>query len=119
MKGQTWNLAMPGVGAPGLLTDDKLAALLSYIRRAWGNTPAPIEPALVQKVRAHFADRTLPWTAAELTEASDDQVSRAAAITPNDAGELLLPASKAATIGQKLGYRPSLDVLAPWRLEQD
>ena len=40
-------------------------------------------------------------------------------ILPAAAGELLLPASRAAVHAQKLGYRPALDVLAPWTVADD
>ncbi len=38
---------------------------------------------------------------------------------PDADGVLVLPASVAKTYGQKLAYRPSLNVLAPWRIETD
>jgi hypothetical protein len=38
---------------------------------------------------------------------------------PNANGELQLPARLATTYAQKLAYRPSLDVLAPWRVKDD
>ena len=53
VNGQTWNLHMPGLGATGLLDDEKLAAILSYVRRAWGNSASPVEPALIAAIRRH------------------------------------------------------------------
>ncbi|MGA1606992.1 MAG: PVC-type heme-binding CxxCH protein [Planctomycetota bacterium] len=48
----------------GKLTDEELAAILTYVRRAWDNQAAPVEPATVEGVRAE--PRTTPWTAAAL-----------------------------------------------------
>lgn len=64
---QNWNMVMPGLGAvPGLLTDEKLAGIVTYIRRAWGNQGSAVTPAEMGKVRAKLADRKQPWTADEL-----------------------------------------------------
>ena len=54
------------------LDDAELAAVLTYIRRAWGQTGAPIDPAAVQQVRAATAGRTRAWTPEELAA---DEVS--------------------------------------------
>ena len=109
---------MPGFGALDLMTDEKIAGVLSYVRHAWGNTAAPVEPALVASVRKETAARTLPWRAEELgfqnaVHAESD------AVKPAASGEIILPARLATIYGQKLGYRPSLDVLAPWRVKDD
>jgi len=64
VKGQQWNLAMPAMGAA--LSDDDLAAVLSYIRQSWGNKASAITPEQVKAVRAAVGNRTQPWTAAEL-----------------------------------------------------
>ena len=55
---------MPPVGQS--FTDDQVAAVLTYVRREWGQTGTPVEPALVKQIRALTADRTRPWTNAEL-----------------------------------------------------
>ena len=44
------------------LNDAEIAAVLTYIRRAWGQTAAPIDAAAVQQVRAATAGRTRAWT---------------------------------------------------------
>ena len=69
-------------------------------------------------MRAATARRTISWSAKEL---STDAPAAAAGVVirPGADGVLLLPARLAITVGQQLGYRPSLDVLAPWRLEHD
>ncbi len=60
-------------GAVGLMpahgesmSDAEIAAVLTYVRRAWGQTASPIDPASVQQVRAATAGRTRAWTPAEL-----------------------------------------------------
>lgn len=121
VNGRTWNLAMPGLGASGLLDDEKLSAILSYIRTAWGNSASAAEPSLVAKVRAETKDRTLPWTSAELGGIAGEKAAAApvVALKPGDHGEIILPASKANVIARKLAYRPALDVLAPWTIAED
>ncbi|MGH9162012.1 MAG: c-type cytochrome, partial [Vicinamibacteraceae bacterium] len=51
------------------LSDDQIAAALTYVRRAWGQTASPVDPALVKQMRALSADRTRPWTEEELARA--------------------------------------------------
>jgi mono/diheme cytochrome c family protein len=116
VNGQKWNLAMPGQGMNPLLDDAKLADVLSYIRNAWGNEASVIEAAQVADVREQTKDRKMPWTADTLLQVD---LHGEKAIQPDTEGVLLLPASVAKTYGQKLAYRPSLDVLAPWRIETD
>jgi mono/diheme cytochrome c family protein len=48
------------------LSDAEIAAVLTFIRRAWGQTAPPIDPAQVQQVRAATAGRTRAWTPQEL-----------------------------------------------------
>lgn len=122
VAGTEWNHHMPGFTEAGLADDRSIAAVLTYVRRAWDNAADPVDPNLVAKVRAATADRRLPWTAAELlgnvpdaTAASDEP----AVIEPDENGELHLPARLAACFGERLAYRPSLDILAPWRRPQD
>lgn len=64
IKGQQWNLAMPAMGAA--LSDDDLAAALTYIRQAWGNKAPAVTPDLVKAIRSQVSSRTQPWTAEEL-----------------------------------------------------
>ncbi|HXG49130.1 MAG TPA: HEAT repeat domain-containing protein [Methylomirabilota bacterium] len=63
VKGQTFELDMPALG---VLDDEQIAAVLTYIRREWGHTFSPVAPELVKKVRAETADREAGWTEAEL-----------------------------------------------------
>jgi mono/diheme cytochrome c family protein len=57
---------MPPLGS--VLTDDQVAAALTYIRREWGHTATPVAPATVGQVRSETNGRTRPWTAEELLQ---------------------------------------------------
>jgi hypothetical protein len=63
----------------------------------------------------------MAWTANELDAGASGSPPAASrgAITPSEDGSLHLPAHRATTYGRELAYRPSLDVLAPWRHEHD
>lgn len=50
----------------GVLKDDQIAHVLSYVRSTWGNSAPWVTPETVAKVRADTAGRTSFWTAAEL-----------------------------------------------------
>lgn len=119
VNGQSWNLAMPGLGASGVLDDAGIAAVLSYIRTAWGNSSDLVEPSFVASVRRETAGRTLPWTAEELGQPLAAGGSEMPPLVAAPSGELHLPASKATIFGQRLGYRAALDVLAPWTARED
>jgi mono/diheme cytochrome c family protein len=64
VAGKEWNLAMPAMGAA--LSDEDLAATLTYIRATFGNKASAISSDQVKAVRAKLAGRTQPSTAAEL-----------------------------------------------------
>jgi mono/diheme cytochrome c family protein len=64
VKEQTWSLAMPAMGAA--LSDEDLAATLSYIRNSWGNKASMITPEHVKTIRAAVGNRSQPWSADEL-----------------------------------------------------
>lgn len=57
---------MPPIGAA--FNDEQVAAVLTFIRRAWGQAGTPVDAATVRAVRAATADRTRPWTDRELLE---------------------------------------------------
>jgi mono/diheme cytochrome c family protein/glucose/arabinose dehydrogenase len=116
--GTRWNHHMPGFKDVGLIDDRAVAAVLTYVRRAWDNAADPVEPALVAKVRAATVDRHLPWTVEELLGVAPSG-REPEVIRPNAAGELILPAKLAVCFGERLGYRPALDILGPWRKEND
>ena len=66
VNGVDWNLSMPMVAGGGLMSDEKLAAVLTYIRNSWGNKAPPVTAEQVKKVRAQLAGRADPHTADEL-----------------------------------------------------
>ena len=51
---------MPPLG--GDMTNEEVAAVLTYVRQSWGNTGAPLPPAAVKEWRLAFAHRTMPWS---------------------------------------------------------
>ena len=55
---------MPPLGAG--MTDEQIADVLTYVRRAWGQNAAPVAPAAVTTVRGQVTGRTRPWTNDEL-----------------------------------------------------
>lgn len=69
VKGATYNGVMPAYGSTGLnWSDTEIAAVLTYVRQAWGNEAAPVLPETVAEVRTATAGRATPWTAPELEE---------------------------------------------------
>jgi mono/diheme cytochrome c family protein len=52
-----------------LLTDREIAAVLIYVRNAFGNRLPIVSEATVAKVRAQTKDRSIFWTAEELLKA--------------------------------------------------
>ena len=62
---------MPPLGAA--LSDDQIAAALTYIRREWGHTASPVGPSTVAEVRALSTGRTRPWTNEELARVREKQ----------------------------------------------
>ncbi|MBI4623266.1 MAG: cytochrome c [Verrucomicrobia bacterium] len=69
VNGVDYNSAMPPFGrvaGSGFnWSDDKVAAVLTYIRQDWGNKGGPITTEKVAAIRAKEGDRK-PWTVAEL-----------------------------------------------------
>jgi hypothetical protein len=49
----------------GLLSDDQIADVLTYIRRAWGHTASPVTPIEVRETRQSIV-HTGAWTEEEL-----------------------------------------------------
>lgn len=65
VNGRGWYLDMPSMG---MFDDDQIAAILTYIRREWDNTGAPVKPETVKRIRAKTAARQEAWSQAELLE---------------------------------------------------
>jgi mono/diheme cytochrome c family protein len=57
---------MPALGS--LMTDEQLAAVLTYIRREWGQTAPAINAAAVREIRSATTGRARPWNAEELEQ---------------------------------------------------
>ena len=64
LHGKEGEMLMPPVG--GSMTDDQIAAVLTYVRRSWGNTALPITPDDVREIRGATSGRKKAWTEAEL-----------------------------------------------------
>jgi mono/diheme cytochrome c family protein len=71
VNGQVLNFPVPmaAMGAP--YSDDDLAAVLSYIRNAWGNKASVVTAEQVKKVRAELAGRTQPYAPDELKQEAE------------------------------------------------
>lgn len=63
VKGVTYNGMMPNFGAQ--LSDEEVAAVVSYVRGAWSNEAAAVDAERVAALRAASTGRG-PWTADEL-----------------------------------------------------
>ncbi|MEZ6153650.1 MAG: c-type cytochrome [Pirellulaceae bacterium] len=68
VNGEEWNLQMPGLGDSPVLNDERMASVLTYARRAWGNYGSAIEPLQVAAERQATSQRTMPWTVDELLD---------------------------------------------------
>ena len=80
LAGSSWVLGRAGLTArvvlngkegerlmpPVQLTDGEIAAVLTYVRRAWGHEAAAVAPALVREARGASTGRLRPWTEEEL-----------------------------------------------------
>lgn len=66
VKGVDFNNEMPAW--KDVLTDDKVAAVITYIRqnKEWGNNLPGVTPEQVTAIRKKVADRAEPWQAADL-----------------------------------------------------
>ncbi len=64
VRGAMFNNAMPAFGVK--LKDEQIAAVLTYVRHAWGNNAGPITPEEVAAARAETAGRDVPFSADEL-----------------------------------------------------
>jgi mono/diheme cytochrome c family protein len=55
---------MPPIGST--IDDEQIAAVLTYVRREWGQSGDAVSPATIAKVRQATADRNRPWKHEEL-----------------------------------------------------
>jgi mono/diheme cytochrome c family protein len=65
----TFPTSMPAMGAA--LPEDDLAAVLSYMRSAWGNNAPPITPEEVKAVKTQVGNRSQPFTPEEVMQAPE------------------------------------------------
>jgi len=63
VKGEEFELDMPALG---VLDDDQIAALLTYVRREWDHGFAPVTPETVREVRKETETREDAWTVPDL-----------------------------------------------------
>ena len=63
LNGKADQLAMPGLAT---LDDETVAAILTYVRRAFGNEAAPVAAQTVREIRTEVAARDEPWSEEEL-----------------------------------------------------
>ena len=70
VDGKPFNQIMPAQEA--MLTDEKIAAIMTFVRASFGNTSGPVPAAVVTAARKKFTDRKTPWTQAELDAWKDD-----------------------------------------------
>ena len=60
VKGQTWSLSMPAMGAA--MSDADLADVLTYIHSSWGNKQGPVTADEVKAIRAKLGAHPQPFT---------------------------------------------------------
>ncbi len=66
VHGILYNAAMPPMG--GLLNDEEMAAVLTFVRTLWDNTGSEILPEQVAKVRAKYPDKSSLWQVEEIVK---------------------------------------------------
>ncbi|MEQ1692284.1 MAG: c-type cytochrome, partial [Gemmatimonas sp.] len=64
LQGKEGAMLMPPIGAT--LTDERIASILSFVRREWGNRADPIDAAAVKEIRGATTGRKRAWTVEEL-----------------------------------------------------
>ena len=63
VKGQTFELDMPALG---VLDDEQIATVLTYVRNEWGHAFPSVSTNTVKTIRDQTADRNDAWTEEEL-----------------------------------------------------
>jgi mono/diheme cytochrome c family protein/glucose/arabinose dehydrogenase len=67
---------MPPLGAT--LSDDQIAAVLTYLRREWGHTASAVAPPDVKEIRGMTSSRNRPWSEDELSRLAGGRGGRGA-----------------------------------------
>jgi mono/diheme cytochrome c family protein len=62
VAGKVWDGDMPAMA----FSDGDVAAVATYLRRAWGHGADPVETEFVTRVRSAIAERKGPWSIEEL-----------------------------------------------------
>lgn len=83
VAGQLYNGQMPGLAAQ--MNDSQIAAVLTFIRQAWGNAAGPVDESTVAAARQATTSRKSPWTMAELEKEPKEDVAPQRA--PGDASK--------------------------------
>jgi mono/diheme cytochrome c family protein/glucose/arabinose dehydrogenase len=73
---RTWDLTMPPMG---MLSDEDVAGVLTYIRREWEHNGSPVDAKFVAGIRKQSADHPNSWTADELRPPTKKSAKEAAA----------------------------------------
>jgi len=103
VKGGAYNNQMP---AQEPLGPKKIAAVLTYVRQAWGNKGGEISEAQVAAGKKEFASRTDQWTADELKQIPVDAKLEGAAAPAAPATAGTKPEAKAGD-ASKPGVAPA------------
>jgi mono/diheme cytochrome c family protein len=64
--GKKYEGRVPMIPYGGLMTDEEIASVLTYVRRSWGNRLDPVKPATVAKVRKETATKKGYYLGSEL-----------------------------------------------------
>lgn len=87
VAGESYQGNMPGWSR---FDDERIAAVLTYIRNSWGNDAPPVDPETVAGVREKHSGRTQAWTATELREL-EEQEADAGETDADGTGEQAVP----------------------------
>ncbi|MBT8220295.1 MAG: c-type cytochrome, partial [Bacteroidia bacterium] len=68
VKNRQYQGTVPMTPFEGLMSDEEVAAVLTYVRNTFGNRASPIQPEDVQSVREEIKDKQGFYTASELLE---------------------------------------------------
>ena len=66
INGKKYDGQVPMTPFAGMLNDNEMAALLTYVRNSFGNKAEPVQAGEVQKVRAATKGRVMFYNAEEL-----------------------------------------------------
>jgi mono/diheme cytochrome c family protein len=107
VEGKQYANVMPGQEL--MLNDEKIAAILTYVRASFGNNASPISPEIVAAARKEFAEKKTSWTEAELK--AFGTTAAPAAETP--AAPAPAPATPAAPVPAPVPTTPAPAAPAP------